>query len=252
MDVKPPFSRPVKEYSLESYVSDEDGREVQDYKITWKYNANNKISEVQNYDSNNELSDVSCYTYDNDQNLMGVTVKTADGSRKKSLFYEYKENKLFQITETSADFAIVTRFDDYGNIIEKHNLGDTGLPFSTTKYINLYDQNDRLIEKHTVFPSGDTVWVEKYKYNNEGLLIEEQRIRHQITSIVNYSYNDKGDLILTECNPDKINSETLKCEIIYDENDDIVEIKEYRKGWCYQDRNDEFGLTGIARYSYVR
>ena len=46
--------------------------------------------------------------------------------------------------------------------------------------------------------------------------------------------------------------EMLKKEIVYNENDDITEIKEYRKGWCYQDRNDEFALTGIFKYSYVR
>ena len=119
-------------------------------------------------------------------------------------------------------------------------------------YVNLYDENGRLVEKHTIFPSGDSDWIDKFQYNDAGLLIEEQKIRRQLVSIVKHSYNDKGDLILSDFNPGEPNHETLKKEIVYNENNDIVEIKEYRKGWCYQDRNDEFGLTGIFRYSYVR
>jgi hypothetical protein len=252
MDVKPPFSGAVKEYSMESYVCDEEGKEILDYKYTWKYNQNNQISEIFHYDSKNELANISYYTYDNDQNLIDVTVETVEGTKKQSLVYEYKDNKLSQITDNSLDFQIITKFDDRGNPLEKHNLADADSQFSTTKYINLYDQNNRLVEKHTVFPSGVPNWIDKYKYNSEGLLIEEQRIKGQVISIVKHSYNDKGDLILSEYNPHENNNETLKKEIVYDEDKDIVEIKEYRKGWCYQNFNDEFGLTGIARYSYIR
>jgi hypothetical protein len=40
-------------------------------------------------------------------------------------------------------------------------------------------------------------------------------------------------------------------DVTYDENGDIVEVKEYRKGWCYQS-TDTFELTGINQFSYVR
>jgi YD repeat-containing protein len=252
MEIKPPFFKPVKECSMESYVFDEDGREVLDHKITWKYFNDNQISEVVNFDSNNELVDTSFYTYDRKQNLLEITVENADESLKQSTAYEYKENKLFRSTETSADYKIVTTFDDYGYLIEKQNLGIEDEPFSTTKYINLYDQNGRLIEKHTVFPSGDKDWIDKYEYNSQGLLIVEQRIRGQITSLTRHFYNDRGDLLLSEYNPGQPNNETLKREIVYDANNDISEIKEYRKGWCYQDRGGEFGLTVTLKYSYVR
>jgi len=252
MDIKPPFSGVVKEYSLESYGCDENGKEMLDYKYIWKYNNDYKISEFQQYDSENKLLSISSYAYDNDQNLLEVTVKTAEGSTQQKLVYEYKDNKLSQITDIATDYKIITKFDEYGNSIEKLNLADDDSPFSTTRYANLYDQSNRLIEKHTVFPSGDSDWIDKYKYNDEGLLIEEQRIRNQVTSIAKHSYNDQGDLILSEYNPGESNNETLKKDIVCNGNKDIVEIREYRKGWCYQGRNDEFGLTGIARYSYVR
>jgi hypothetical protein len=252
MEIKPPFSGNVKEYSMESYICNENGEEILDNKAIWKYDENNKIFEVQNYDANNELLDISYYIYDNDQNLLEIIVKAADESNKQNLVYEYKDNKLSQITDTTIDYKVVTTFDDHGNPLEKQNIGLDESPFSVTKYINLYDQNDRLVEKYTVFPSGGTDRIDKYKYNDHGLLIEEQRIKHQMTSTIIHRYNDKGDLILSEFNPGEINSETLKKEIVYNGNNDIIEIKEYRKGWCYQDFNDTFGLTSIIRYDYIR
>jgi hypothetical protein len=59
-------------------------------------------------------------------------------------------------------------------------------------------------------------------------LTEESRLKNQITTISKYTYNDKGDLVLNEFNPDQSNSETIKNEIMYDEKGDIIEIKEYR------------------------
>ena len=252
MDIKPPFSGVVKEYSLERYGYDENGNDILDYKYTWKYNKDHKISEVRQYDSKNELLTVSNYAYNNDQNLQEIIIQTVEGSIQQNLVYEYKGNKLSQITDAASDYKIITKFDDCGNMIEKLNLTDDGSPFSTTRYANMYDQNNRLIEKHTIFPSGESDWVDKYEYNDEGLLIEEVRIRHKITSIAKHCYNGKGDLIQSEFNPGESNSETLKKDIVYNENNDITEIREYRKGWCYQDRNDEFGLTGITKYSYIR
>jgi hypothetical protein len=252
MDMKPPFSSPVKEYSMESYIPDEDGKEVLDNKVTWKYNQNYKISEIYQYDPKTKFSELSSYTYDEDQNLKEVTVKIEDGEQKKHLIYEYKDNLLDQIIEIASGLKIVTKYDDCGNPSEKQTFAGEDLPISTTMYVNLYDENGRLIEKHTVFPSRDSDRIDKFQYDDAGMLIEEQNIRHQLVSTLKHSYNDKGDLILSDFNPGESNYETLKKEIVYNENNDIVEIKEYRKGWCYQDRNDEFGLTGIFKYSYIR
>jgi hypothetical protein len=252
MEMKPPFSSPVKEYSMESYIYDENDKEVLDNKVTWKYNQNHKVSEIYQHDPNTKFSELSCYTYDKDQNLKEVTVKIEDGEQKKHLIYEYKDNMLDQIIEIAGDYKIVTKYDDYGNPSEKLNYAGTELLISTTMYVNQYDENDRLVEKHTIFSSGDSDWIDKFQYNDAGWLIEEQKIRHQSVSTVKHSYNDKGDLILSDFNPGESNNETMKKETIYNENNDIIEIKEYRKGWCYQDLNVEFALTGIFRYSYVR
>jgi hypothetical protein len=119
-------------------------------------------------------------------------------------------------------------------------------------YVNQYNENGRLVEKHKILPPEDSDWIDKFQYNDAGLLIEEQKIRHQLVSTVKHSYNEKGDLILSDFNPGETNHEMIKREIVYNENNDILEIKEYRMGWCYQDHNDEFGLTGIFTYSYTR
>jgi YD repeat-containing protein len=252
MDIRPPFAGTVREYTLESYVCDENGQEVFESKATWKYNDDNMLSEVLQYDADDNLISTSTYTYNDNQQLLEVRVKKAEGDIQQILAYEYKDNRLDQITDTASDYRIVTKFDEFGNPIEKQNLLEDGSPFSSTRYVNAYDNNNRLVEKHTIFPSGDSGWVDKYEYNADGLLVGEQLKKHQITSFIKHSYNAKGDLILSEYNPGESNNETLKRDIVYNANNDIVEIKEYRKGWCYQDRGDKFGLTVIVRYSYVR
>ena len=156
------------------------------------------------------------------------------------------------IIDIAGDYKFITKYDDYGNPSEKHTFTSGDLLISTTMYVNQYDGNGRLVEKHTILPSGGSDWIDKFQYNEAGLLIEEQKTRHQSVSTVKHSYNDKGDLILSDFNPGEPNHETIKKEIVYNGNNDIMEIKEYRKGWCYQDHNEEFGLMGIFTYSYAR
>jgi hypothetical protein len=252
MDMKPPFSSPVKEYSEEYYIFDEDGKQVLDKKTTWKYNGNNQISEIHQINSDKEYSEMSYYTYDDDQNLKQVIIKVAEGEQKKALIYEYQDNLLDQIREIAGDYKSVTKYDDFGNPSEKRSYTRDDVLISTTMYVNLYENNGKLAEKHTLFPSGDHDWIDKFQYNDAGLLIEEQKIRNQLVSVIKHSYNEKGDLILSDFNPGQPNHELLKREISYGLNNDILEVKEYRKGWCYQDRNDEFGLTAVIKYTYFR
>jgi len=70
-------------------------------------------------------------------------------------------------------------------------------------------------------------------------------------SIKKNSHNSKFDLILSQINPDKSNNETLKKEIVYNEFGDIVEKRDYRKGYAYLFK-DDLGLISITKYSYVR
>ena len=207
MEMKPPFTRPVKEYSVENYVF-EDGKQVLDNKFTLKYNQNHQIFEIYQYDSKIELYEASYYNYNDDQQLKDVTVKVADGEQKKQLLYEYADDKLTQISEIAGDYNTLTKYDDYGNPSEKETYTKENVLISTTVFINLYDQNGRLVEK--------------------------------------------GDLIQSDFNPGEPNHEMLKRELIYSKDNNILEIREYRLGWCYQDHNDDFGLTGIALYSYMR
>jgi hypothetical protein len=252
MDMKPPFSSPVKEYSMESYFYDEEGKEVFDNKVTWKFNQDHKVFEINQYDPKTKFSELSSYTYDKDQNLKEVAVKIETGEQKKLFVYEYKDNLLDQIIEIAGDYKMVTRYDDHGNPTEKQTFSREDTLISTTMYVNKYDEKSRLIEKRTLFPSGDSDRIDQFQYDQAGLLIEEQKTKHRLVSTVKHSYNSKGDLILSDFNPGESNHETLKKEILYNQDNDIIEIKEYRRGWCYQDRNDEFTLTGKFIYSYIR
>jgi hypothetical protein len=235
---------------MENYTFDEQGKEILESKSIWKY-ENNRLSEVQHYNAKNKLTDTNCYTYDQAGNLTEITVKTAKGSKKQSVIHEYQDNKLVQVTDNTRGYKIVSKFDDHGNPTEVQNYKDAdSLPFITF-YKNLYE-NDRLVVKQAVFPSGDSDWIDKYRYNAAGQLIEEEQMRHGVVSITKYTYNDKGDLVLNEYNPGEPNHESIKKDIVYTENGDIVEAKEYRMGWCYQYFNDSYGLTGVTRYHYIR
>jgi hypothetical protein len=251
MDTKPPFARPVKEYSVEYYVF-EDGKQVLDAKFTYKYNKNNQLFEVYQYDSKIELFEVSYYNYNDYQKLKDITIKVADGEQKKQLVYEYADDKLSQITEIAGDYNTVTKYDDYGSPSEKLAYTKDNVQISSTVFVNLYDDKGRLVEKHTILPSGESDRLDKYQYNESGLLIEEQNERKHFTTVAKHSYNDRGDLVLSDFNPGQPNHEMLKREIVYSKDGDVLEIKEYRQGWCYQDHNDTFGLTNILLYTYVR
>jgi hypothetical protein len=251
MNVKSPFSSPVKEYSLESYILDEEGKEVLDKKESWKYNSNGQISEINQYDPATKFSESSSYTYDKEQRLKEVIIKIEDGEVKKHLIYQYKDNALEQTIEAAGDYKIVTKFDDQGSPSEKQIFVGANTLISTTMYVSLYDDNGRLVETHTIYPSGDSE-INKFQYNDAGWLVGEQKTRNKLVSTVKHSYNDRGDLILSDFNSGEPNHEMIKKDIAYNQNGDVSEIKEYRKGWCYQDHNDEYGLTGIFKYSYVR
>ncbi len=252
MDAKLPFSGTVKEYTLESFTIDDNQKEIPDYKYVWKYNSHNNLSEVSHYDSNNQLVEVSRYTYDDHQNLLEITVNDAEGEEKQSIVYLYKEGKLDQVVNTANNSRKITNYDDFGNPVEEQNYQSPDSPPSITNYINQYDQGNRLVEKRAILPLANSDWISTYKYNSRGLLIEETRTRNKAVSIVLHTYNDKGDLILSEHNPGEFHSETVKKEIIYDNHNDIVEIKDYRKGWCYNNLDDRFVLTAVSRYSYIR
>ena len=133
-----------------------------------------------------------------------------------------------------------------------------------TKYKNIYDKNKIVVEKHTILLSGELESIEKYKYNNEGLLIEKnkiniktswfgkgQELRTSKNSVSKHTYNNKGDLILSEFYSDMFGNETHKKEITYDKYNDIAQIKDYRKGYAYIYK-DNFGLISVTKYSYIR
>jgi YD repeat-containing protein len=252
MNVKPPFTGAVKAYTMERFIINEKGREALDYKYIWKYNEYRQLFEVEHYSAKNKLSDISRYTYDDQQNLVEIVVKTVKGSVKQHLFYEYKDGKLSQIIDEARFFKIVTKYDDHGNPLEEQNFRDADAPPSVTRYINAYDKNNMLVEKHTIFPLSDSDWVDQYKYDSDGRLIEENRSRNKAVSIVKHSYNDEGDLIRSDYFLDEVNNETIIKNIVYDTDGNILEIKEYRDGWFNQDDNNEPGLISISRYSYVR
>jgi hypothetical protein len=264
MDKKPPFVGIVKEYTEERYVFDKKGSELLDYKYIWKYNENNKLSEVHRHKSNNKLADISYYTYDDFQNTLEIIVKTPKGNIKQRLIYEYTNNKLTQITNVAKSFKTIEKFDGYGNLIEEVFYRDISLPPYIKRCKNVYNNNKQLIEKWTILTSGELDSTVRYEYNENGLLTQESVIHNKTTyrvdgkelrisknSISKHTYNDKGDLFLSEYKSDGFGSETHKKEIAYDEFNDITQINDYRKGYAYIWK-DNFGLISVTKYFYKR
>jgi hypothetical protein len=215
MPEKSPFSGAVKEYTEERYILDKKEKEILDYKYIWKYGENNKLSEVNRYNSKNKLADASYFQYDNFGNVIEMTVKTAKGSKKQTIKYEYIDNKLFQIANMARSFKTISKFDDSGNLIEELFFRDASTPPYITRYTNIYDINKRLIEKQTILPSGELDSTIRYKFNSKGLIIEENKINNKTSwfangrefklsknSVSRHTYNDSGDLVLSEFHSD--------------------------------------------------
>jgi hypothetical protein len=264
MDKKPPFSEIVKEYTEERYVFDKKGNEILDFKYIWKYNENNNISEVHRYNSKNKLTDISHYTYNDVQNILEVIVRTPKGSKKQSMFYKYNCNKLIEISNIAKSFKTISKFDNAGNLIEEAFYRDSNSSPYITRYKNVYNRNKQLIEKWIILASGELDSTIIYEYNDAGLLIQENKTNNKTTykidekelrisknSISKYTYNDRGDTILSEYESEGFGKETHKKEITYNEFNDIVQIKDYSKGYAYIWK-DDFGLMSVTNYFYKR
>lgn len=264
MREKPPFSGTVKEYTRERYIGYVQGNISLDYKIIFKFDENNKLNEIHSYNAKNKLTDISYYLYDNFKNLAEVIIKTAKGNKKQQIIYEYSDNKSYQVTNILKGQRIITKYDEFGNPIEEIFDVDSSKPPNIMKFINKYDDKQQLIEKQTLLPSGEIDSTVKYKYNTRGLLIEECQTNEKTSWIVNgrefrlwkshisqFFYNNNKDVILTEFYTDGNNDETHKKEITYDEFNSITEIKDFRKGYAFKNK-DTFGLVSVTKYSYVR
>ena len=121
-----------------------------------------------------------------------------------------------------------------------------------------------MIEKQTIIPSGELDSTTRYKYDSNGLLNEEDKINNKTSwfangrelklskhSVSKHTYNNRGDLVLSEFHSDGFGDESHKKEITYNEFNDITQIKDYRKGYAYIWK-DDFGLLSITKYYYVR
>ena len=258
-----PFSGIVKEYTEERFIGYIAGKVTMDYKIVHKYDGS-KLTEIHTYSSKNKLTNISYYNYDHLQNITEILIKTAKGTIKQRIIYEYINNRLSHVTNISKIFKIVTKYDESGNPLQNdYDKSKDDLPCST-KFNNKYDVNQRLKEKQIMLPNDELDSIIQYKYNNEGLLLEENitncktsflsgarenKISKNLTS--KHSYNDHCDLILSKFFADGQNNETHKKEISYDGTNSICEIKDFRKGRAFLNK-DTFALISVTKFSYVR
>jgi hypothetical protein len=205
-----PFSGIVKEYTEERFIGYVAGKVTMDYKIVHKYDGS-KLTEIHTYSSKNKLTNISYYNYDHLQNITEILIKTTKGTIKQRIIYEYINNRLSQVTNTSKIFKIVTKYDESGNPLQNdYYKSKDDLPYST-KFNNKYDVNHRLIEKQIMLPKDELDSIIRYKYNNEGLLLEENimncktsfspgalenKISQNLT--LKHSYNDQGELIFIQ------------------------------------------------------
>lgn len=264
MSDKLPFSTMVKEYQEEIYGLDTKGSLLLSRKTIYKYDENNRLREIHDYSSKDKLQDINYYTYDNLNNLLEIQIKTAKGNKKQRIVYEYSQNKLCQIVNTHRSYKAITKYDEHSNIVEEIFYRASDKPPYITKYINEYDSEGHLIKKQKITPDGRLDDVTQYKYNSNGLLIEEnvtngktsfvlggKEFKQSKNRITQHVYDNNGNLILSEYFSDGMITETHKKEITYNDLNDIIKITEYVKGIYFTNKN-EFKPRRITKYSYIR
>lgn len=113
---------------------------------------------------------------------------------------ENKSGKLIKgrkIGNFDNDSNFIIKFDEYGNIIE--SVKYSFLVKTEISYTYNYDDNGNIIEVRGYNPDSRWVSVDKYQYDNHGKLIEEEFFYSNIHKKCNHTYDDKDNVIETNC-----------------------------------------------------
>ncbi|MFC2106726.1 hypothetical protein ACFLRY_00175 [Bacteroidota bacterium] len=111
--------------------------------------------------------------------------------------YSYEDGKLNQITISYQDGSVDTEnyiYDNDGKLLEKNLVTDEGDIESKSLFVYV---DDKLVEEKSFGEEGELIMEKKMKYNEKGLLIDEQFSNAEEGEgfrIINI-YDEKGNLV---------------------------------------------------------
>lgn len=182
----------VRRYTFENdfyNIYDSDGRKIEEgifddysdggllYKIVYTYNNNGILIEGNYYSTNDEFLRKQTYTYDKIGNLIEKTSINFDGSFAEKLTFIYNElgNNIEEniYNNSNQRTKLTYQYDSIGNKIEKKYFNINGGLMSLTKY--KYNENGFMVEENKEhFPEIDILSKKiTYKYDMHGNKIEE-------------------------------------------------------------------------------
>lgn len=169
------------------------------------FNNEGYIVHKREFDKNGKMTGESAFTYDYNNNISQRAIDYFDGSiyfEKDSNVYDNNGNLvgLYCCSEVDSNFSYrdfvlcsTYRYDNSSNKIEEiFNLKDS---LSKTKYVYLYDDQNRMIEMSHY---RDTLVLKIiYLYSESGELIEEHQFDHKGDrfAFLKYKHNEIGHLV---------------------------------------------------------
>jgi hypothetical protein len=166
---------------------------VENYKTTFKYDPNGKITEVV-YFLDNKLDEKRTFSYSNKTSELSVMDATLQVSYKINYTYNdkmqvVKEEKVDNIGFVSK--RVLYTYDAKGNqtVEEKYLNGKFA-----SKITNTYDSKNRIVQVYSELMPGQRFLTREYTYSQNGLL-EEEKYRNTAAkdfSKNSYKYMENG------------------------------------------------------------
>ncbi len=148
------------------------------------------------------------YSYDSNGNIVSYTTNSEDS---ENVYYTYDSNKRL-IREQTGESNTYYTYDDKGNNLIYATLKEDYKGTAPEKYDALldcfdvteytYDSNGRVVKEN--YSSGGSA---EYEYDNCGNVIKETTVtvdnNEKTTEVVNYTYDDMGNLLNSSSGDDK-------------------------------------------------
>jgi hypothetical protein len=209
----------------------EDGKKTS-YNISYINNPLVFEMNCNGFYSGQKINEKKLWRYDNNGNIIEFTLFENDSINRKEFAKYNEKNKLVEFktyrSTGKLDYQRNYKYDQYGNEIEYVFRSEDTYSIAN----KIYNTNNQIIEKKEFSDFTNSIRIDRYKYNDEAKLIEENLVTNGFPlSKVKITYNSKGKKASkTEYrwNDNISSTETF----VYNSNGDLIEhifINEYKK-----------------------
>ena len=175
------------------------------------------------FDGEQKINDKFLWRYDSNGNIIEFTYFENDSIDRKEFAKYNEKNKLVEFktyrSTGKLDNQRNYKYDQYGNEVESVFRSEDSYRITN----NIYNTNNQIIEKKEFSDFTNSIRIDRYKYNDEAKLIEENLISDGLSlSKVKITYNSKGKKAsITEYD---WNNNISKTEtFVYNSNVDLIE-----------------------------